>query len=108
MNLYCIMHYRISLCCMTQAQSKDHPLSLRLPQADLALIDRAVALKGGSRTEFMREAAVREAEMTILDSTIVRMTEAGFKSFVEAIEAPAQVNEKLLEALRRPSKWDND
>jgi uncharacterized protein (DUF1778 family) len=91
---------------MSNAQTKDHPLSLRLPQADLALIDRAARLKGRSRTEFMRDASVREAEMTIMDDMLVSMTEAGYSSFVAAIEAPAQVNEKLLQALKRPSKWN--
>lgn len=91
---------------MSRAQPKDQPLSLRLPQADLALIDRAARMKGNSRTQFVRDASVREAEATVLDSMIVRMSEAGFNSFVEAVEAPVQVNETLLKALQRPSKWD--
>jgi uncharacterized protein (DUF1778 family) len=32
---------------------------------------------------------------------------AGFKSFVEAIDAPTKNNMKMLEVLRRQSKWDN-
>ena len=39
---------------------KDHPLSMRLPDTDIALIDRAAGLRGRSRTEFVREAAVLE------------------------------------------------
>lgn len=91
---------------MSQAQPKDKPLSLRLPQADLALIDRAARMKGSSRTQFVRDASVREAEATVLDNMMIRMSEAGFNSFVDAIEAPAQVNEKLLKALQRSSKWN--
>jgi uncharacterized protein (DUF1778 family) len=91
---------------MAQAQPKDQPLSLRLPQADLALIDRAARMKGSSRTQFVRDASVREAEATVLDNMMVRMSEAEFNSFVETIEAPAQVNEKLLKVLQRPSKWN--
>jgi uncharacterized protein (DUF1778 family) len=34
---------------------------MRLPEGDLAIIDRAAGLKGRSRTDFVREAAVRAA-----------------------------------------------
>ena len=85
----------------TSTQRKHYPLSLRLPEADLALIDRAAKKQGRSRTDFMRDAAVREAEATMLESAMIQMSAAGFASFVEAIEAPAKVNEKLLQALQR-------
>ncbi|WP_237703869.1 type II toxin-antitoxin system TacA family antitoxin [Rhodospirillum rubrum] len=38
---------------------------MRLPDADLALIDRAATLRGRSRTDFVREAAVRAAEEVV-------------------------------------------
>ncbi len=38
---------------------KDYPISMRLPEADVAMIDRAATLQGRSRTDFVREAAVR-------------------------------------------------
>jgi uncharacterized protein (DUF1778 family) len=41
---------------------KDYPLSMRLPETDIAIIDRAATLRGRSRTDFVREAAVRAAE----------------------------------------------
>ena len=44
------------------AERKDHPLSMRLPDADIAIIDRAATLRGRSRTDFVRDAAVRAAE----------------------------------------------
>ena len=47
---------------------KEHPLSMRLPDADISIIDRAAALRGRSRTEFVRDAAVRAAEATLLEN----------------------------------------
>ena len=35
---------------------KEHPLSMRLPETDIAIIDRAASLRGRSRTDFVREA----------------------------------------------------
>ncbi len=46
---------------------KDHPLSMRLPAGDLAVIDRAADLRGRSRTDFVREAAVRAAEEVLVE-----------------------------------------
>jgi uncharacterized protein (DUF1778 family) len=40
---------------------KEHSLSMRLPDTDIAIIDRAATLRGRSRTDFVREAAVRAA-----------------------------------------------
>lgn len=52
---------------------KDHPLSMRLPEGDIAIIDRAADLRGRSRTDFVREAAVRAAEEVLMESTLVRI-----------------------------------
>jgi uncharacterized protein (DUF1778 family) len=88
------------------ALSKNYPLSIRLPEADIALIDRAANLKGRSRTEFMRDAAVREAEATLMDSMFIRMSPEGFDAFVAALDAPPKVVPELLEILKRKSPWD--
>ena len=45
---------------------KEYPLSMRLPETDIAIIDRAATLRGRSRTDFVRDAAVRAAEDVLL------------------------------------------
>lgn len=82
-----------------------HPLSMRLPEADLAIIDRAADLKGRSRTDFVREAAVTAAEEVILESTLVRMSAEGFRRFEKAISAPGQAVPGLVDVLRREPPW---
>ena len=108
--MYCILHYMAVLKFMSNAQVKDHPpsvpLSLRLPQADVDLIDRAAKIKGSSRTEFMREAAVRHAEMLILDRTMITMSATGFKAFMDEIDAPAEPVPEMVELLRRKAPWE--
>ena len=71
------------------AKRKDHPLSMRLPEGDIAIIDRAADLRGRSRTDFVREAAVRAAEEVLMESTLVRMSAEGFEAFIQAVSAPA-------------------
>jgi len=88
------------------AARKEHPLSMRLPASDIAIIDRAASLRGRSRTDFIREAAVRAAEDTIVETTLIRMSPAGFEAFIEAISAPPAPVPELVELLKRPAPWD--
>lgn len=88
------------------AERKDHPLSMRLPEADVALIDRAAGLRGRSRTEFVRDAAVREAEATLMETLPIRMSTEGFDDFVRALAAPAAPVPEMVELLRRPAPWE--
>jgi uncharacterized protein (DUF1778 family) len=48
------------------AKRLDYPLSMRLPEADIAVSDRAARLRGRSRTDFVRDAAVRGAEDVLM------------------------------------------
>ncbi len=85
---------------------KAYPLSLRLPASDMAMIDRAAALRGRSRTEFMRDAAVRAAEDVVLETIPVRMSHEGFQSFMAAVAAPAEPVAEMVTLLQRPAPWD--
>lgn len=87
-------------------QRKDHPLSMRLPDSDLAIIDRAAQLRGRSRTEFMRDAAVRAAEDAIMETTLIRVSPEAFEAFVAALDAPGKPIPALAEMLRRPAPWE--
>jgi uncharacterized protein (DUF1778 family) len=91
----------------SRAKKKEHPLSMRLPATDIAMIDRAADLRGRSRTEFMREAAVRAAEEIVLESALVRASPKGFAAFIAAIEAPATEVPELVAVLKRKAPWEN-
>jgi len=93
---------------MRAAGRKEHPLSMRLLEADIAIIDRAAGLRGRSRTDFVRDAAVRAAEEVLMERTLIRMSPEGFAAFREAIEAPAAPVDALVELLRRPAPWEED
>lgn len=94
---------------MTAASKrKDHPLSMRLPDADLAIIDRAASLRGRSRTEFVRDAAVRAAEDVLMDIGLVRMSHDGFTSFMAAVSAPATAVPAMVEVLQHPEPWEQE
>lgn len=92
---------------MHAAGRKDHPLSMRLLAADIAIIDRAAGLRGRSRTDFVREAALRAAEEVLMERTLVRMSPEAFTAFRAAIEAPAEPVPELVDLLRRPAPWED-
>ncbi|ANW02607.1 DUF1778 domain-containing protein [Bradyrhizobium icense] len=86
---------------------KDHPLSMRLPETDIAIIDRAATLRGHSRTDFVREAAVRAAEDILMETAPIRMSPAGFKAFVEVLSQPARPVPEMVELLQRKAPWES-
>lgn len=90
----------------SHAKRNEHPLSMRLPEADVAVIDRAAALRGRSRTDFVREAAVRAAEQVLMENTVIRMSQEGFASFLDAIAAPARPVPEMVAMFARQAPWD--
>ena len=89
------------------AERKDHPVSMRLPEADIAMIDRAASLRGRSRTEFVRDAAVRAAEDVLMENALLRMSPDGFADFVAALTAPAASVPAMTELANRPAPWES-
>jgi uncharacterized protein (DUF1778 family) len=87
-------------------ERKEHPLSMRLPAADIAIIDRAATLRGRSRTDFVRDAAVRAAEDVLMEALPIRMSPAGFKAFTAALSGPATAVPEIVELFRRAAPWE--
>lgn len=91
---------------MTLAVRKEHPLSLRLAETDLAVIDRAAALRGRSRTEFMCDGAVRAAEEVLLDTLPIRMSPEGFDAFLATLSESGAAVPEMTQALQHPAPWE--
>ncbi|MBZ9762020.1 DUF1778 domain-containing protein [Mesorhizobium sp. CA8] len=87
-------------------ERKEYPISMRLPEADVAMIDRAASLRGRSRTDFVRDAAVRAAEDVLMDNRLVRMSPEGFAEFMEVLSAPAAPVPDMVELAKRPAPWE--
>jgi uncharacterized protein (DUF1778 family) len=79
---------------------------MRLPDAEIAVIDRAARLRGRSRTDFVREAAVRAAEEVLMESALVRMSPAGFAAFKAALAGPAQPVPAVVALFERQAPWE--
>jgi uncharacterized protein (DUF1778 family) len=81
---------------------------MRLPETDIAIIDRAAILRGRSRTDFVRDAAVRAAEDVLMETAPIRMTPSSFKAFVEVLSKPAMPVPEMIELFQRKAPWETD
>ena len=79
---------------------------IRLPEADMAMVDRAASLRGRSRTDFVRDAAVRAAEDVLMDNRLVRMSPEGFAEFMDVLSAPVAPVPDMVELAKRPAPWE--
>ena len=88
------------------AQKRDVAVSMRFRDEDLGIIDRGTELSGLSRTEFMRRAALHDAQIAILNQTVVRLAPEAYLHFIAAIDAPvAPIPAKMRERLSRKAPW---
>lgn len=88
------------------AQKRDVAVSMRFRVGELGIIDRGAEQSGLSRTEFMRRAALHDAQMAILNETVVLLAPEAFEQFVAAIDAPvAKISAKMRERLSRRAPW---
>ncbi|MCA1439381.1 DUF1778 domain-containing protein [Ensifer sp. IC4062] len=91
----------------TTTPRKETPVSMRFRDDDLTIIDRGAELLGLSRTEFMRRAALHEAQAAILNESVIRLSPDAYDAFIQAISAPPSAPPpKAAERLHRSAPWE--
>lgn len=83
-----------------------HTIALSVPEAELALIDRAASLRGQSRADFMRKAAARAAQSDMPEQRVFPLSEDSFAGFLDVLAQPGKVIPGFAELLRRTAPWD--
>ena len=91
---------------MTQIETRKAPINIRAHETQRNLIDRAASIKNKSRSEFMLEAACREAENTLLDQRLFFLANNKFKAFEDALNKPITNNEGIMNLLASKSPWE--
>ncbi len=86
--------------------AKRDPLNIRIQPKVRSLIDRAAALVGKNRTEFMLDAARRAAEEALLDRAIFAVGPKAYAKFLERLDARPEPNERLRRTLLTPAPWE--
>ncbi len=81
-------------------------INLRADRRKRTLIDRAAAAVGKNRSEFMLDAACREATAVLLDQRLFMLDDKAFKQFTAALDKPPADNPKLRRLLTTRAPWE--
>lgn len=90
---------------MAQAQAPV-TISIRAKAGQRDLIDQAADRLGRSRSDFMLEAACRQAEDVLLDQTYFALDAKGFAAFQGMLDNPPAPTDRLRRTLRAQAPWD--
>lgn len=82
----------ISVVVLGKDNAKRGTLNLRIKPEVRGLIDRAAALAGKNRTDFVLDAARQAAENTLLDRTVLTISPKAHAEFLAHLDAPPQPN----------------
>ncbi len=86
--------------------ARDVNINLRASRQQRSLIDRAAEALGKSRSNFMLDAARREAESVLLVRGYFAVDAEGFKAFTERLDAGPTENSELRRLLGEKAPWD--
>ena len=82
-------------------------INIRVKIRQRDLIDQAAERQGRSRSDFMLEAACRQAEDILLDQAFFSVNTSTFKQLQTLIEQPLPATDKLRRLLKTKAPWDN-
>ena len=89
-----------------QSRLRAENINLRASRSQKALIDRAAEAQGRNRSDFMLDAACREAESVLLDQRYFNLDDEAFRRFIKLLDAPPTDNPGLIRLLTRKSPWE--
>lgn len=81
-------------------------VSVRVSNDLLARIDRAAAIRGVSRTEFVLRASEAAAIETLNESPVVSLDDDAWDDFVAALDSPVDMAPCIRERFARRPQWD--
>ena len=81
-------------------------LNLRVKAEERGLIDRAAALTGKTRTDFVLEAARRAAVDALTERALFVVDAGRYAKFLVALDAPPMPNARLIKTMRTTPPWD--
>jgi len=81
-------------------------ISIRAKAGQRDLIDQAASRLGRSRSDFMLEAACRQAEDVLLDQTYFALDAKRFAAFQAMLDKPPAPTDRLRRTLKAQAPWD--
>lgn len=92
---------------MARAQALESvSINIRAKARQRDLIDRAAERLGRSRSDFMLQAACREAEDVLLDQAFFTVDAGTFANLQRLLEKPLPPTDKLRRLLKTKAPWE--
>ena len=92
---------------MNQTQTRESvSINIRVKVRQRDLIDQAAERLGRSRSDFMLEAACREAENVLLDQAFFTVDAGTFAQFQALLDRPLPPTDKLRRLLKTKAPWE--
>ena len=81
-------------------------MKYRMRDEHLALIDRAAAIRGVTRAEFVLRASEAAAIEVLSERPAIALDDETYDAFVAVLEMPAEPNERLRDLVARQPLWE--
>ncbi len=91
---------------MAETQNRAAQINIRARSTQRNLIDKAAAMLNKNRSDFMLEAACREAENVLLDQRLFLVDDSAWQAFETLIDAPVKDNHALRKLLHDKASWE--
>lgn len=91
---------------MGAIKKTETPVSLRIPKLERQLIKRAAESRHQKESEYIRESALKQAQMDLADKVTYEISDKSMAAFIKALERPARINPKLYALLSEKTLLD--
>ena len=81
-------------------------VNIRTSSERLAIIDRAAAIRGVSRTEFMLGSSEAAAIEILSGRPVIALDDEAWDDFVVALDAPVELDPAVKARYARSPQWD--
>lgn len=87
-------------------QRRDAVINVRLSTKLRDLIDRAAAVVGKTRSDFILESARKHAVDVLLDQRLFSLDPKNYEEFLRVLDQPPEPNARLKQLLASKSPWE--
>lgn len=82
------------------------PLNIRIKADQRSLIEQAAQVSAKTVSDFVRDAALQEAQFALLDRTHLFFSEVEWDRFIEMLDKPPDKNARLQDLMNRKPVWE--
>jgi uncharacterized protein (DUF1778 family) len=91
---------------INEAASLGDSVNIRITPEIRGLIDRAAALSGIDRIDFILAAARAAAEEKLLDQREIRVSPKAYAQFLHCLDQPPRFNERMRKTMHASPPWE--